>query len=92
VYKRQEYKGAKYKYEWPVDPVPKGKQPTKPKCPDALMVGTYICDDNRLSLPNSTEGFKPKSDKFNAILEGDVSRKSFKRLHRYRYSPAGTCQ
>ena len=26
-------------------------------------------------------------DRFNTILEGDVSRKSFKRLHRWRYSP-----
>ncbi len=37
---------------------------------------------------NSNDFFKPKSmDRFNTILEGDVSRKSFKRLHRWRYSP-----
>jgi len=82
------YRGAKYRFEWPSEPVPKGCVPTKPKCPNELMVGTYICDDSRLSLPNSLENFKPKSDKFQFILEGDVSKKSFKRLHRYRYSPA----
>lgn len=32
-------------------------------------------------------GFKPKSKKFAMIPEGDDRRKSFKRLHRFRYSP-----
>jgi len=82
------YKGAKYRYPWPTMPVPKGRAPRKPDCPAALMVGTYLCDERRLQLANSDEGFRPKSDKFNSILEGDVSRKSFKRLHRFRYSPA----
>lgn len=37
---------------------------------------------------NATDYFKPKSiDKFKTIKEGDVSKKSFKRLHRWRYSP-----
>lgn len=31
--------------------------------------------------------FVPKSDKFTTIPEGDDHRKSFKRLHRFRYSP-----
>ena len=53
------------------------------------MVGPLICDlDEIAKLPNGVEGFTPKSDKFNWIPEGDVSRKSFKRLHRWRYSPA----
>ena len=38
-------------------------------------------------LPNGTEGFVAYSGKFYEIAEGDVSRKSFKRLHRFRYSP-----
>lgn len=41
-------------------------------------------DDN---IPNQNEYFVPKSDKFKFIDEGDTNRKSFKRLHRYRYSP-----
>ena len=37
--------------------------------------------------PNSDHCFNPKSDKFHYILEGDDSKKSYKRLHRWRYSP-----
>lgn len=39
--------------------------------------------------PNAKHYFKPKGglSKFEKIPEGDVSKKSFKRLHRYRYSP-----
>ena len=31
--------------------------------------------------------FKAYSDKFKTVKEGDTSRKSFKRLHRHRFSP-----
>ncbi len=37
--------------------------------------------------PNQAEYFNPYSERFNLIEEGDTNRKSFKRLHRYRYSP-----
>lgn len=39
--------------------------------------------------PNSVNYFKPKAGlaRMQTIDEGDVSRKSFKRLHRWRYSP-----
>lgn len=37
---------------------------------------------------NANDYFIPKSvERFTTIQEGDVSRKSFKRLHRWRYSP-----
>lgn len=37
---------------------------------------------------NSNDYFEPHSmERFNTIQEGDVSKKSFKRLHRWRYSP-----
>jgi DNA (cytosine-5)-methyltransferase 1 len=39
------------------------------------------------SLPNGMEFFRPYSHKFSERAEGDCSSKSFKRLHRYRYSP-----
>ena len=53
------------------------------------MVGPLICDQQRLStLPNGTEGFNPYSRRFKTVAEGDVSKKCFKRLHRWRYSPA----
>ncbi len=39
--------------------------------------------------PNSIHHFKPRAglSKFESVEEGDVSRKSYKRLHRWRYSP-----
>lgn len=38
--------------------------------------------------PNARHFFKPKvPSRFKEIREGDVSRKSFKKLHRWRYSP-----
>lgn len=47
-----------------------------------------VMDQETISkLPNGEEGFEPYSEKFKRISEGDDSRKSFKRLHRYRYSP-----
>ena len=37
---------------------------------------------------NATDFFQPRStERFESIQEGDVSKKSFKRLHRWRYSP-----
>jgi DNA (cytosine-5)-methyltransferase 1 len=53
-----------------------------------LKVGKYILNQEELnSLSNSDEYFTPKSLKFEEIIEGDTSRKSFKRLHRNKYSP-----
>jgi len=39
--------------------------------------------------PNSKAHFTPRGgiEKMRTVLEGDTSRKSYKRLHRYRYSP-----
>jgi DNA (cytosine-5)-methyltransferase 1 len=39
------------------------------------------------TLPNGKDFFNAYSKKFSQIAEGDDSRKSFKRLHRHRYSP-----
>ena len=82
------YPGAKTRYNWP-EQSPFGGNPEKPVgIPEELMVGPLICNlDEISSLPNGLEGFKPKSEKFHCIPEGDVTRKSFKRLHRWRYSP-----
>lgn len=56
-------------------------------CPKELMVGNHIPLEEVMNLPNSCDCFRPRSPKFSQILEGDVSRKSFKRLHRWRFSP-----
>lgn len=82
------YAGAKQRFNWPREN-PFGVTPEKPNgIPEELMVGPIICDlDEIASLPNGLEGLRPLSDKYYVIHEGDVSRKSFKRLHRWRYSP-----
>jgi DNA (cytosine-5)-methyltransferase 1 len=82
---------AKRRFEWPGQS-PFGSTPPKPTgIPEELMVGNLICHRESIaSLPNGLEGFRPKSSKFKIIAEGDVSRKSFKRLHRWRYSPAAS--
>ncbi len=54
-----------------------------------LTVEYWFLKNNVLNHPNTKHYFKPKAgiEKMNAIAEGDDSRKSFKRLHRWRYSP-----
>jgi DNA (cytosine-5)-methyltransferase 1 len=77
------------KYKWPKR-VSFGSEPEKPEgIPADLMIGTWICNPELdLSiLPNGLDQFNARSDKFNTIDEGDDTRKSFKRLHRWRYSP-----
>jgi len=83
------YPEAKNKYNWPTQ-IPFGDNPEFPKnIPLELTVWPYIGDKHKLSkLANAKEGFVPYSKKFFEIPEGDVSRKCFKRLHRWRYSPA----
>jgi len=83
-----EYTGAKKLFSWPaIEPL--NKAPKKPlDIPDKLMVNSLLDGDNPPSeQPNGLEGFKPHSNKFFTTREGDVKGKSFKRLHRYRYSP-----
>lgn len=53
-----------------------------------LTIEYWFQKNDVYNHPNSNDYFKPKAtERFNTILEGDVSRKSFKRLHRWRYSP-----
>ena len=85
----RDYPNAKTAHEWP-DTSPFGGNPGCPKLlPKCLMVGPLICNKELLlKLPNGTEGFTPYSSRFTSVAEGDVSKKCFKRLHRWRYSPA----
>lgn len=62
------------------------------KCPsniiEELTVEYWFRKNNVYNHNNSTDYFEPRSTtRFNTIQEGDVSKKSFKRLHRWRYSP-----
>ena len=66
-----------------------GSTPRRPRdLPRELMVMSCLGrQNNPVKVPNGTDYFKPYSLKFSSIDEGDESGKSFKRLHRYRYSP-----
>jgi len=81
------YKNAK-NLNWPLAS-PFGAKPRKPKnIPIELTVYPLLNGDNDPEkMPNGTDYFHPHSEKFLRIPEGDVSGKSFKRLHRFRYSP-----
>ena len=54
-----------------------------------LTVETWFRKNNVENHPNAQDAFRVKGGltKIQTIAEGDVSRKSFKRLHRWRYSP-----
>ncbi|RCJ37883.1 modification methylase NmeDIP [Nostoc minutum NIES-26] len=62
-------------------------------CPDGipqeLTVEYWFRKNDVLNHPNAKHYFQPRAGiiKFAAIDEGDDSKKSFKRLHRWRYSP-----
>ena len=79
------FKSAKTNYDWPTTS-PFGEPLDSPlNLPLELCVGSYL--EGLAELENQSDFFNPKSNKFNLVAEGDVSRKSFKRLHRWRYSP-----
>lgn len=82
------YKDAKTSYVWP-GIVENGTPPRKPSnIPDELTVYHWINSRNPpQKVQNGHDTFKAYSGKFQIIKEGDTRRKSFKRLHRYRFSP-----
>lgn len=81
------FQGAK-RFSWPGENA-FGSRLTKPSgLPEQLMADTALGGEEGLEhLPNGQEWFQPYSLKFRAVPEGRVSTKSFKRLHRFRYSP-----
>jgi len=62
-------------------------------CPDGipqdLTVEFWFQKNDVLNHPNAKHYFQPKAGikRFASVDEGDDSKKSFKRLHRWRYSP-----
>lgn len=57
--------------------------------PKELTVDFWFKKNDVVNHPNQGMYFKPKAGlkKFEVILEGDDKKKSYKRLHRWRYSP-----
>ncbi|BAZ32464.1 DNA-cytosine methyltransferase [Cylindrospermum sp. NIES-4074] len=63
--------------------------PCPDNIPQELTVEYWFGKNNVLNHPNAKHYFQPRAGmiKFAAVDEGDDSKKSFKRLHRWRYSP-----
>ena len=82
------YDKAKTRFNWP-DLVNNGEEPVLPEgVPVELTVYSLFDLENCPSrIQNGKDTFKAYSEKFILIREGDTQRKSFKRLHRYRFSP-----
>lgn len=57
--------------------------------PEELTVQYWFKENRVLDHPNTEHCFKPRNGlvRFQSVPEGDSSKKSFKRLHRWRYSP-----
>ena len=78
-------------YPWPK--TNKYRENSNTKCPKdipiELTVEYWFKKNHVYSHPNAQDYFKPKAglEKMKIIDEGDDSKKSFKRLHRWRYSP-----
>ena len=56
---------------------------------EELTVEHWFRKNDVYNHPNSNQYFKPRAGlvKFKVISEGDTDKKSYKRLHRWRYSP-----
>lgn len=84
------FKDAETKYNWP-QAVPFGKSLTKPKdLPIELCVESCLVpyrDTNKVPNANEYFNFKVKAKKLGKIGEGETNRPSFKRLHRFKFSP-----
>jgi len=82
------YTGAKARFAWP-EKISRDHDVIPPEgVPLELTVSSILETNGEASeLPNGDEFFQPYSRRFKTVCEGDTKRKSFKRLHRYRFSP-----
>ena len=66
---------------------------SKTICPKDILknftVEHWFCKNDVEHHPNADDYFQPRSGlyRMETVQEGDVSKKSYKRLHRWRYSP-----
>ena len=80
-----------FDYNWPSrDPFDESCTREPAADTPAELTVQYWFDQNRVDThPNATHCFQPRAalKRFRSVDEGDDSRKSYKRLHRWRYSP-----
>jgi DNA (cytosine-5)-methyltransferase 1 len=82
------YPGRKaFSYDWPS--LSGSSETIRSNVPRELTVDYWFDRNNVANHANAAHGFQPRAGlaRFQSVLEGDVSKKSFKRLHRNRYSP-----
>lgn len=79
------------KSDWPT--ITEGKPKNSLKKPvgiiDELTISYWFEKNSVNEHPNANDFFTPRAglEKFKILPEGDVNKKSYKRLHRWRYSP-----
>jgi DNA (cytosine-5)-methyltransferase 1 len=80
-----------FEYEWPTrDDFLEDQNRAKPNSIPVELTVQHWFDRNSVdNHPNAKHFFQPRAGlkKFEVIMEGDDSKKSYKRLHRWRYSP-----
>lgn len=87
---KQKYANPHKLYKWP-QAIAFGSNIEEPKdIPLQLCLESCLVPkDKESTIPNASEYFNLLGDKqrFSSIQEGETNRPSFKRLHRYKYSP-----
>jgi len=82
-------KNTVFQMDWPTTNKFKESIPIPKNIINELTVNYWFKKNNVINHNNTDYQFMPRAGlpKFETIDEGDVSKKSYKRLHRYRYSP-----
>jgi DNA (cytosine-5)-methyltransferase 1 len=77
-----------FDFDWPTTSG-FGDSPQPTDAPSELTVHHWFTKNEVENHPNASHCFTPRAalPRFQTIREGDDSKKCFKRLHRYRYSP-----
>lgn len=75
--------------EWPTEEEPRKSRKPPKEVPLELSVQHWFDRNEVTTHPNQKHVFTPRAGlaRFTTVFEGDVSKKSYKRLHRWRYSP-----
>lgn len=80
-----------FKYEWPTTDIfnENSMRERKKIAPKELCVQYWFDKNDVDNHPNACHCFQPRAglERFKTVSEGDDSKKSYKRLHRWRYSP-----
>ena len=81
--------GKALSYPWPEAQPISSRRPKPKNIPVELTIQHWFEKNDVEHHPNASHQFKPRAglERFKTVYEGDDSKKSYKRLHRWRYSP-----